>query len=393
MTSDRKPGKPERVTRSGGNDQLLYFTSTSLLADGSGIVFLSDHGGNPNLFFADLKGGCARQLTRNEEGFLKSYVYFSGTPYRGFGKASVALDAERGIAYYIQGREIRAVDVEGGGRVLAELPSGQMTAFTHVSADGRLLCVPTVDARALDDENRLPPAKPEYDVDARVQEEELCSYLRVYDTATGRELSCGTVPKAWITHVQFSPVDSRLVLYNHEWASFDCGVRRLWLWDGTSHRALRTEGREDGNPLRSRNDWACHEMWERDGSAIIYHGGYDGGSAFLGRVGVDGSGVREIALPCGWHQYGHFTVGAPGTLVSDGYYQTPATAEGGMGKWIALLDVDWEGGRIAWRPLGLNRSSWTSQDAHPHPILDDAGRWAYFTSDAEGSRAVYRFRA
>src|SRR5580698_10178825 len=98
---------PIQVTHSAGNDQLLYFTSTSLLADNRGLVFSSDRTGHPNLFFLDSKSGMDRQLTRNTEGHLKSYVYFDGHPYRGFGKASISLDPERGIAYYIQGRENR----------------------------------------------------------------------------------------------------------------------------------------------------------------------------------------------------------------------------------------------------------------------------------------------
>jgi hypothetical protein len=145
-----------------------------------------------------------------------------------------------------------------------------MTAFTHVSADGTRLCVPTTDARALDDEVLL-KGKPDYDIDERVQKESLSSYLRVYDTATGKEILCEQVPKAWITHVQFSPRDHNMILYNHEWCS-DCGIRRMWLWDGHRHIRLRTEG--EG---RSRADWTCHEMWERDGSAIIYHGSYHHG--------------------------------------------------------------------------------------------------------------------
>jgi Tol biopolymer transport system component len=386
MTSSQAP---VRITHSAGNDQLLYFTSTSLLAGDRGLVFLSDRTGNPNLFHLDFATGQERPLTRNEEGILKSYVYFDGTPYRGFGKASISLDPDRGIAYYIQGRQVRAVDMSGQERVVAELPAGQMTAFTHVSACGTRLCVPTCDARILDDEARLPARKPEYDVDARVQAEGLNSYLRVFDTATGRELQAEPVHRGWITHVQFSPADRELILYNHEWPA-DCGIRRMWLWDGRQHRQLRTESPQPNGHARSRKDWTCHEMWERDGSAVIYHGAYHEGPAYIGRVRADGSGVQEIALPQDWRQYGHFTVGRPGQLVTDGYYQTPDTREGGEGQWLALVTADWQGGEAAWQPLARHGSSWTSQDAHPHPIIDHACKAVYFTSDREGRRAVYR---
>ncbi len=377
--------EPVRLTANPeANEQLLYFTSTSLLADDRHLVFLSDRTGNPNIFVRDLTTGQDKQLTFNTEGFLKSYVYFDGTPYRGLGRASVSVDAQRGVVYYLQGRQICAVDVNGKQRVLAEYPAGQMTAFTHVSADGTRLCVPTTDARALDGDTLL-KGKPPYNIDARVQKEELSSYLRVYDTATGKELFCERVPKAWITHVQFSPVDHNLILYNHEWPA-DCGIRRMWLWDGKQHLRLRPEA--DG---RSRNDWVCHEMWERDGSAIIYHGGLNKGPSLIGRVKPDGTGLVEITLPATWKRYGHFTVGKPGWLVTDGCYEQAGDPKG-HGAWISLLQVDWQAKTFQWWPVCRNGSSWKSQDEHPHPIFNQAADAVCFTSDKTGKRAVYQVK-
>lgn len=388
MTVSPSPA-PSRISRGPGNNQLLYFTSSSLASGDAGLVFISDRTGSPNLYYADFATGDEVQLTAHDDGILKSYVYFDGNPYRGFGKASVSLDCDRGLVYYLHGRDIRVVDLKGRGRVVAQLPPGQMTAFTHVSADGTRLCVPTTDARALDDENPLPAARPAYDVDARIHQEGLSSYLRIYDTATGRELAVEPVPAAWVTHVQFSPLSRDLILYNHEWPSFDCGVRRLWLWDGSRHRALRNESAGDSGRARSRHDWTCHEMWERDGSFLIYHGTYHKGPAFLGRMRPDGSETQEIALPDNWYQYGHFTVGRPGQLVSDGYYRTPETEPNGCGRWLTVLEVDWKRGHIEWTPLGRHGSSWASQDAHPHPILNHAGDTVFYTSDLEGPRSVY----
>ncbi len=373
---------PVRVTAlNTGNNQLLYFTSSSLTADDQHLVFIGDRTGNPNLFTRDLVTGAERQLTTNTEGVLKAYVYFNGFPYRGFGKGSVSLDSRKGMVYYLQGREIRVVKLNGETRILAELPANQMTAFTHVSADGTRLCVPTTDARALDGDTQLKD-RPAYDIDQRVQQEHLVSYLRVYDTETGKEIACEPVTNAWITHVQFSPRDPHLILYNHEWCS-QSGIRRMWLWDGQRHIRLRPEG--EG---RQRDDWTCHEMWERDGSAIIYHGNYTNGVCYVGRVLPDGTGHVEIALPPDWKRYGHFTVGHPGELVTDGCYQLSADKKWG-GDWISKLKVDWAAHRIAWLPLAKHGTSWQSQDCHPHPIYDFAANKIYFTSDVGGNRAVY----
>jgi oligogalacturonide lyase len=389
-----------KITNGAFNCQLLYFTSTSLLSDDKHLVFLSIRFGNPNIFLMNIDTGTEIQLTHNNEGILKSYVYFDGTPYRGLGKASISVDATSGKIYFIQGRSICAADTLGKIRVLTEYPKGQMTAFTHVSSDGKLLCVPTVDERALDGEIQLYD-KPEYDIDERVRSEKLSSYLRIYDTETGKEIICEKVPGAWITHVQFSPADNSQILYNNEWPS-DCGIRRIWLWDGKLHRALRTIG--DG---RSKDDWTCHEMWERDGSAIIYHGAYKNGPAYIGRMKPDGSEITEISFPKGWTRYGHFTEGKPGMLVTDGYYEDKIINENSdlvakdpsidtgikkseiSGKWICLLKINWDKKIVKWIPLCLHCSTWESQDCHPHPIFNHNADKIYFTSDKDGVRSIY----
>ena len=265
----------ERITESDSNDQLLYFTSTSLLAEAAGLVFISDRTGDPNLFHLDFASGETRQLTHNTEGTLKSYVYFSGTPYRGFGKASVSLDPDAGVAYFVQGRQVRVVDIEGRERVLAEVPDGEMTAFSHVSADGSRLCVPTTDARALDgvssprtgdspppNSTRRGPALRRGRPHSGRGPLLVPPGVRHGDGQRGREIP---VPRAWITHVQFSPDDSSLILYNHEYCS-EAGVRRMWLWDGARHRMLRDESPAGSNGGFGRARLARHEMWERDGA-------------------------------------------------------------------------------------------------------------------------------
>lgn len=388
----------------GANDQLLYFTSSSLDAYDEKLVFISDRTGHPNLFVKNLQNGQETQLTQNHEGTLKSYVYFNGNERRGLGKASVSFDSARGLLYYIQGNALCCTSLDGSTRILNSIPADQVTAFTHVSADGKRLCVPSTDARALEADsfvndspaysanqkkkNEIISDKPDYDIDERVRTEGLSSYLNVYDTETGVLLAQEQVERAWITHVQFSPLDSSLILYNHEWPS-DCGIRRLWLWDGKQHLRLRTEG--DG---RSKRDWTCHEMWQADGQAIIYHGKYLDGRAYIGRVDLQGQHPVEIALPSTYHRYGHFTAGNRHNtwLVSDGYYHpdgVPENANWG-GEWICQLKVNWELQHIEWLPLCQHESYWDCQDSHPHPIYDHADHAVYFTSNKSGTRSVYR---
>ena len=186
-----------------------------------------------------------------------------------------------------------------------------------------------------------------------------------------------------------APADPRLILYNYEWTSVDCGFRRMHLFDGTRHYALRQP-----DALCRGGDWTCHEMWSRDGAMIYYHGGYEGGGYYIGRVDPASvlAGTRpdytEIRLPADYRSYGHFTEGEGGLLVTDGYYRENGGGNGSA--YISVVQPDWEAGKTVWTPLCRHGSGWGSQDAHPHPIFNHRGDAVYFTSDADGTLKAYR---
>ena len=399
-----------RLTTGTANDQLLYFTSSSLTSDDETVVFLSDRDSavakaddpraNVNLYALHRPTGDVRRLTDHREGYLRSYVYFEGHPGRGFGLASPSLHGPSGDIYHLHGRELRCVNAHTGQtRTLATIPADQVTGFTHVSDDNTRVCVPTIHESAFRDITQI---------DATVQELGLIGHLRVFDTSSGAEVADIEVDRGWVTHVQFRPGNPEMILFNHEWPT-DAGIRRVWLWDGSAIRRMRDEGSEDERTaVRNRADWVCHEVWSRDGQAIVYHGTYaDGetssaGRSFLGRVDPDGSNRVEIGFPAGFRRYGHFTLGPTADqLVGDGYAEydadgTPLTDStppaGKRAEWISRLDVDWDNRTIDWTPLARHRSSWGSQDAHPHPIIDHTGTEALFTSDLGGRRAIYAVR-
>lgn len=381
---------PEQLTPGIGQEQLLYFTTSSLDREGKSLWFVREQNGCPNIFRQDLAEGRETQVTANAHGRLWQYQGFSGTPGRGLGVWSVALDSNRDALYFIQDQAIHCAEPDGSLHQLATLPDDETTAFIDVSACGRWLCVPTTDHRALLEPctDGCAPGGGQA-IDQRCQEWGLSSFLRVYDTATGELALCICVPRCWITHVQFHPTDPNLILYNHEWPS-QCGTRRMWLWDGARHHCLRPA--VDG---RHAEDWACHEVWNASGNAVIYHGGYHDGPALIGRWERATGAIREIALPPEWKRYGHFQTSPVDDhiLVSDGYYQTPADATG-SGRWLSLQTVDWENGTIEWTPLCQHHSTWQMQDDHPHPIFDATGAWIYFTGGTPaGNRAVFRVAA
>ena len=352
------------------HDQLLYYTSHSLREDDQHLQVISDRSGQPNVYAVDLETGEQTQRTFCDRGILKQYVYFDGTPYEGIGVASISAHRGDGSLYYIHGREVRKVDPVGVETVLNVLPDDQMTAYTHVSWDGRRLCIPTTDERALEG-----AGIDDYIIDQRVQDEGLSSYLAIYDTETGEELSRTPAPVSWITHAQFSPTNPEQILVEYEWP-LNPGIRYLWLFDLASGERIQLRDEEDG---RSGKDRVCHPVWSFDGQHILYHGGFHNGPTFIGRMNPDGSDIREVAFADSYRGYGHFNVSRSGQIVSDGYYHTPGEAGKKRGEWISLLDVDWERRSVDWHPLCRHHALWNNQDSHPHPIFSDAEDAVYYT--------------
>ena len=393
-----------RDDSTGYNTQLLYFTCSSLSADDQRIYLISDKDGHPNVYVKDLNSGVEQRLTDNRHGILKSYVYFDGNPGRGLGKASVCLDCKRDVVYFIQDNLICKVAADGKVHILNNVPHGRMTAFTHVSDDGRLLCVPMTDGRILDynpeTEGFGLDRRPVYNIDQRVQQEQLNSYLCVFDTETGKLLYQKVVPLCWITHVQFNPSNPDIIMFNHEWPYKDCGIRRIWLYNHSTDQIVRVRrAGEDtfGNPrgfTRSANDWVCHEMWSDDGQVIIYHGGYANGPAMVGKYELRTEKYWEIALPDDYNAYGHFTMDHQQNLCCDGYFKYPEdikkvrenSTDNGPdphkkdGEYISRVLPFWDEGRLQWIPLCRHCSDWLGQDAHPHPIYNHAGTKIFFNS-------------
>ena len=201
----------------------------------------------------------------------------------------------------------------------------------------------------------------------------------------------------------------------------------MWTWNGVEHKRLRRLG--EG---RSSDDWVCHEMWSQDGESIIYHGQQGDGPHFLGKIWLRDDAIVEVAMPDEFTEYGHFTVGRSGLLVSDGYYRegndsgrlkdlrggvakyalrlprvikrllpirARVTIAGALGvnrdygEWISLQRVEWRSRRIEWIPLCKHHCSNCrgDQDSHPHPVFNsNHDGVVYFTSNRGGLRAVYR---
>jgi len=172
----------------------------------------------------------------------------------------------------------------------------------------------------------------------------------------------------------------------------------MWIWDGNKHFRLREE---DG--VKNRNDFICHEVWEKNGDFIFYHGRYMNGVCFLGRVDPEGKKSIEIEFPLEYKREGHFIPGKNGFFVTDGFYEDRGLPErirlklkrtfkketSFCGRYLTLVKADWNERRINWYPICRHGSDWSDQSCHPHPLLDNHGRRVYFNSNRKGKNAIY----
>ena len=370
-----------QLTSLPGNHHHLYFTSNSFTKHNDHVLFISDMGGDsPNLFKLNLQSGEAVQLTSNNDGILKSYVYYNGNPYRGLGKASPSYNPAADTLLYLQGREVRLLDVGTmEEEVLYTLPERVMTGFTHMSTDGRYACVPYIPAEAFE----VGEGNPFTLIREKVTREQIESKVLVIDTKT----KTGDVwfsQVGWITHVQFHPTDPHKILYNHEGGMVE---QRIWLYDHGEIKRVRDQRGTD-QPL-----WICHEMWLQQGYGAIYHGTtgvpndpamsdlekkQDQITSFVGRINLETGDIAELLFPAEMKAYGHFTASSSDErLVTDGIIDANK---------IHLVDANWQNRTMQWTEVCNHNSSFSVQDVHPHPIFSHDDRYLLFTSDAHNER-------
>lgn len=339
-----------------------------MTSDDRWLVFLSERDGHPNLYAIDRCDGTVRKLSRNVSGMLRSYVYPLGGLI-GLSKVSPCLDPFRNRLFYIRDDRIFQVnldDPEPEEHLLGGLPAGWYGGFTHISADGKTLCVPVTDPRAFADEktqwNQLDR------VPSRMADSDLFTRLYFIDIESGAQRIAAEVP-FWVTHVQFDPAGSLRMIFNLEGSGNGAPLPdRIWCLelDG-SFRPLAPE---------AEGEWRSHENWAPDGRSIVYHGSRDG-RAFVAARTWEGRLLHETAIEGVdfWHATG----------LPDGR-RLAVDRRDGM---ISLIDPRPEAGLPRVVDLCRHDTTIEDQDTHAHPIAAPHGRSLVFTSDRSGDCQVY----
>lgn len=344
-------------------DQHLYFTSPTITSDGRWLAIISERDGHPNVGVIDRADGSYRAVSANRDGLLRGYVYPRGGS-AGLAKGSPALHADSGRLVWIQDD---ALWTGWAGRAeapqrLRPLPAGWWSGFSDISRCGRYACVCVADPRAFAE-----PAQGQGDqmraVLARFRDQALTSRVILVDCATGAVEADVAVP-FWVTHLNLHPGDPHRAIVNMEGCNVGQRIWRLELRSG--HLA----------PLFPQlgDEWACHECWDPQGRALVYHGGRrGGGGAYVERRGWDGALLARRAADGVAFQHA--------TLSADGASYLIDCADGLIRRW----GIDGGGLEVLCR----HDSRYDDQDAHPHPRSAPDGRSLVFTSCRAGACDVY----
>ena len=336
-----------------------YFTNPTWYDEGRRLLIGSDRGNATNLYSVDLAGHELRQLTDLRDGASVASNLFH----------SVSVNPRRAEAYFWHGRELVALDLGSlAQRVLHTTPArfGE-GGTTNVTADGEAVMISCSedlsDRLALDLGNGYVGFREYWEA------RPLSQILRV--PLDGGAAQVVHEERAWIGHVNTSPLHPHLLTFCHEgpWHLVD---HRIWLLDlstGAATRIRPTEGTE----------MVGHEYWLDDGESIGFHG-WSGGreqtGPFHGAVRYDGTGLWEAPLA---ESSMHFHSRDLDLIVGDGTRTAPRL-------------MLWQRDGDAYGPprlLHRHRGSFHTQAVHVHPTVSPDGDQVLFTADPRGYGNVH----
>lgn len=387
-------------TKKQSKDQHFYFTSPSLTTDERYILSISENIEGVHINAIQRDSGKVINIA-SAECVMRSYVYARGELH-GISKASPCLDDERGVVYWIQDDGLFSAKISESPIIkkIANLPSGWWTAYTHVSKDGKYICVPCTDPFAFEEKVE----KSQHDqlklVPWRMLEKGLKSKILVFCTETGIQKTCVEIP-FWVTHVQFDPLGTGRILFNCEGNVGSRGNReypywgRIWLLfpDGTWHRLFNQIEGETVN----------HENWN-DAGEVVFHGHLKPGRSK--RLFFEFSRVLKKLGLISQHQLqnarSHYiakstSLGQIVWKVAVNFPVSHAVAIPGRCDEVVADSRDgniylikcYKDGSHLQRILVKHDSTMVDQDCHPHPSMNRKGESVVFASDKVSPCDVY----
>lgn len=183
--------------------------------------------------------------------------------------------------------------------------------------------------------------------------------------------------KAWLNHLEFSPTDSRLLMYCHEgpWEKVD----RIWTVNlDTKKRTLMHKRTMD-------REIAGHEWFAPDGKTIWYDLQQPRGETFF-VSGTDVNTGKETKYQLERDQWSvHYNISPDQKIFAGDGGSPTSVAKSANGKWINLFIPD--GNKFRFEKLVNMKNH--DYNLEPNVHFSPDGKWLIFRANFEGFTSVY----
>ncbi len=344
----------QQLTNYKGNSHHFYFTNSGWFDNGKKLLFSSDRNNRTNLFAINLSDYNIQQLTDLEDLPLPLEVAFF----------SACRNPVKDEAFYWYGTELISLDLNTlQSSAIFKMDPGWKNSITSCSADGKYVYFSI--SEDLSDLFEVDLLRGYVGFEETWEAKPKSKIIRV--STDGSKSEVIFEEQYWINHLNTSPTRSDLITFCHEgpWGKVD---NRIW--------CLNTETKEVWKirPRTHEGERVGHEYWYADGETLGYHGTRADGSAFLGHIRYDNTGLVEVDFS---KHTGHIHSNDKNLIVGDG---------GGVIKLWKWNGKSYDGPRI----LCEHKSSMKTQHSHPHPRFNARGDKVLYTTDRSGYCNVYQ---
>ncbi|MCD6364877.1 MAG: PD40 domain-containing protein [Planctomycetes bacterium] len=353
----------ERLSDDVGNTHHPYFTGPMITADGRYLLLSSDRSGSWQVCILDRSAGRIVQLTDGPD-------ITHTTP---------CMDIERGIVYYLSGRCVRSVHIDGSDvREHYQCPEGFSPSILSISSCGRYL--------AFSYREQMPASTDTGKIYSS-QAERFFQHPRSVVIMLDLEQQDAKAlygENTQYSHVSISPTDPNIVLFCHEgpWHL----LQRMWI--------VRADTLEVWPLLETQRllSKCGHEYFTDGGTVVTQYAERDNVRDELFRhanvlIEPDGSNERRF-----WYdgvQPMHVQTSHHDETLMIGDCGPRANRSDKAGaEWMSVIRLVGEKSEMT--PLCRHSTSWTVQHSHPHAVFWPDDKWVSFNSDRGGRCNAYR---
>ena len=358
--------KVMRLTQREGNSASFYFHNNPFISgkdkDDFSMIFYGNDaykadGVGMQLFTVNLKSLKINQLTE-----------------KSFRKNGEIVGKKSHNVYYQVNDSVFSINIDSRKTTLEYVfPAGFKGTITTLNADETLLG----GAWSTDAEKAISRAYPlKRDFFTRIYEAKLPRTLFTIHLKT-KELTKIFTDSAWLNHVQFSPVDPRLLMFCHEgtWQKVD----RIWTIN------LDTKEVKLMHKRTMDMEIAGHEWFSPDGKVIWYDLQQPRGQKFF-VGGTDVNTGKEKKYELERNQWSvHYTISPDQQFFAGDGGDSMAVAKAKDGKWINLFIPDGD----HFRYERLVNMKYHEYPLEPNVHFSPDGKWIIFRANFEGFESVY----